>query len=83
MSSSETEMLTHEAIRDRMQEIARAEISKQRKRLNAFSPEQISAVEALLISTADEISYRVTEGIQKYSEVEQARYVSIWSAQAA
>ena len=83
MKSFGTDGLAHEDIRDRMQEIARAEITRQRNRLSAFSPEQLSALEALLISTADEISCRVTEGIQKYSEVERARYVSVWSAQAA
>ena len=83
MSSSETESVIHEDIRERIQEIARAEIMRQRRRLSALSPEQISAVEALLISTANEISSQVSEGIQKYSKVEQARYVSVWSVQAA
>ena len=83
MSSSETESVIHEDIRERIQEIARAEIMRQRRRLSALSPEQISTVEALLISTANEISIQVSEGIQKYSKVEQARYVSVWSVQAA
>lgn len=83
MGSGEIEALLHEDIRDRIQEIARAEITRQRRRLSAFSPEQISAVEALLISTANEISSQVSEGIQKYSKVEQARYISVWSVQAA
>ena len=83
MSSSETESVIHEDIRERIQEIARAEIMRQRRWLSALSPEQISAVEALLISTANEISSQVSEGIQKFSKVEQARYVSVWSVQAA
>jgi glutamyl-tRNA reductase len=83
MSSSEIEFFLQDDVRDRIQQIARAEITRQRKRLNAFSPDQISAVEAVLISTVNEISGQVTQRIRKYSEEEQIRFVSVWSAQAA
>jgi len=47
------------AIRRRFQDIARAEFQKQRKRLGVISAEQETAIEALLVSTANKISHRV------------------------
>ena len=41
------------------QDIARAEFRKQRKRLGALSAEQETAIEALLMSTVNQISDRV------------------------
>ena len=49
------------AIRRRFQDIARAEFRKQRKRLGVLSAEQETAIEALLISTVNQISDRVDQ----------------------
>jgi hypothetical protein len=46
-------------VRRRHQEIARAEFRKQRKRLGTLSIEQESAIEALLVSAANKLSYTV------------------------
>ena len=44
----------------RRQEIARAEFRKHRKRLGVLSAEQETAIEALLMSTVNMISHRVS-----------------------
>lgn len=66
-------------VRERMQEIARAEIQRQRRKMVSFTPEQVSAVEALLLATANEISGRVTERIQKYPEEIRSKYLDVWA----
>ncbi len=43
------------------QDIARAEFRKQRKRLGVLSAEQETAIEALLMSTVNQISDRVDQ----------------------
>lgn len=73
----------NEDIRERMQEIARAEIQRQRRKMNSFTPEQVSAVEALLLATANEISGRIAERIEKYPEEIRSKYLNVWAAQAA
>ncbi len=47
------------AVRGRFQDIARAEFRKQRKRLGVLNAEQEVAIEALLMSTVNQISHRV------------------------
>ena len=49
------------AIRRRFQDMARAEFRKQRKRLGVLSAEQETAIEALLMSTVNQISDRVDQ----------------------
>jgi hypothetical protein len=46
----------------------------------SFTPEQVSAVEALLLATANEISGRVTERIQKYPEEVRSKYLDVWAS---
>lgn len=70
-------------VRERIQEIALAEIERQRRKMGSFTPEQFSAVEALLLATANEISGRISERVQKYPEEIRAKYVNVWAAQAA
>jgi glutamyl-tRNA reductase len=45
------------ALRERLQEIARAEMARQRNRLGPLTPEQESAIEALLVSAVNKISH--------------------------
>lgn len=47
------------ALRQKMQDIARTELEKQRNRLGPLTPEQEEAIEALLISTVNKISHPV------------------------
>ena len=52
----------------RSQDIARAEFRKQRKRLGVLSAEQETAIEALLISTVNNISHRVLAQMRRLTE---------------
>ena len=45
------------ALRQKMQDIARAELSRQRSRLGSLTPEQEKAIESLLLSTVNKISH--------------------------
>jgi glutamyl-tRNA reductase len=47
------------ALRGKLQEIARSEMSRQRQRLGALTPEQERAIEALLMSTVNKISHPI------------------------
>jgi hypothetical protein len=66
-------------VRNRMQEIARAEIQRQRKRMDSFTPEQVTAVEALLVATANEISCRITERIERYPAELRTKCLQVWA----
>ncbi|HAF15695.1 MAG TPA: hypothetical protein DHU55_07785 [Blastocatellia bacterium] len=62
-----------------LQDIARSEMTRHRKHLASLTTEQQSAVEALLISTADLISHQVIDRIQSYPEAVRKKCVSVWS----
>ena len=47
------------ALRQKMQDIARSELERQRSRLGELTPEQQEAIEALLIATVNKISHPV------------------------
>ena len=70
-------------VRRSLQEIARAEITRHRRRLGPLTEEQQSAVEELLISTADQISGRLIQRLQKYPRDLRDQYLSVWSPQLA
>jgi hemolysin-activating ACP:hemolysin acyltransferase len=56
------------AIRRRFQHIAQAEFRKQRKRLGALSAEQETAIEALLMTTANKVSLRALAQMRRLIE---------------
>jgi glutamyl-tRNA reductase len=56
------------AVRRRFQDIARAEFRKQRKRLGVLSAEQEAAIEALLITTVNNISHRALAQMRRLIE---------------
>jgi len=66
------------AIQDQLQEIARAEMARQRRRLGQLSPEQEHAVEALLISTINKISNPVIEQMRRSFDEGQVERVNRW-----
>ena len=66
-------------VRRHLQDIARSEITRHRNRIASLTIEQQSAVEALLISTMDLISYQVVDGLQGFPEVVRKKCVSILS----
>jgi glutamyl-tRNA reductase len=56
------------AVRRRFQDIARAELRKQRKRLGVLSAEQETAIEALLITTANKVTHRAIVQMRRLTE---------------
>ena len=56
------------ALREKMQEVARAELLRQRKRLGALSAEQEAAIEALLLSTVNKISHPILNQMRRFYE---------------
>lgn len=70
-------------VRHTLQEIARAEIARHRRRLGKLTAEQQSAIEELLISTADQISGRLIQRLQDYPSDLRAKYLNVWNPQLA
>ena len=66
-------------VRSNLQEIARAEITRHRRRLGPLTEEQQSAIEELLISTADQISGRLIQ-FQKYPSELRAQCLNVWNS---
>jgi len=60
------------ALREKMQEVARAELLRQRKRLGALSTEQEAAIEALLLSTVNKISHPILNQIRRFYETTES-----------
>ena len=56
------------AMREKMQEVARAELARQRKRLGLLTPEQEAAIESLLISTVNKISHPIMNQMRRLYE---------------
>ena len=56
-------------IRRRFEDIARAEYRKQRKHLGVLSTEQETAIEALLMSTANKLSHRAVDHMRRLLEI--------------
>jgi glutamyl-tRNA reductase len=56
------------AMREKMQEVARAELARQRKRLGVLTPEQETAIESLLMSTVNKISHPIMNQMRRLYE---------------
>ena len=56
------------ALREKMQEVARAELARQRKRLGALTQDQETAIEALLMSTVNKISHPILNQMRRFYE---------------
>ena len=56
------------AMRDKFQEVARAEMARQRKRLGVLTAEQEIAIEALLLSTVNKISHPIIHQMRRFYE---------------
>ncbi|MGB7921917.1 MAG: glutamyl-tRNA reductase [Pyrinomonadaceae bacterium] len=66
------------ALRQKMQEIARAELQRQRSRLGELTPEQERAVEALLISTVNKISHPVIHRMRRSYDTGNEETLQAW-----
>jgi glutamyl-tRNA reductase len=58
------------AMRQNMQDVARAEMVRQRKRLGVLTKEQESAIEALLVSTVNKISHPIISQMRRFYEAD-------------
>jgi glutamyl-tRNA reductase len=56
------------ALRQNMQDVARAELAKQRKRLGVLTKDQEAAIEALLMSTVNKISHPIISQMRRFYE---------------
>jgi glutamyl-tRNA reductase len=66
------------ALRQKLQDIARSEMSRQRSRLGALTPEQEQAIAALLLSTVNKISHPVMSHMRRSYEVSDADTIKAW-----
>ena len=60
------------AMREKFQEVARAELARQRKRLGVLTKEQEAAIEALLVSTVNKISHPILNQMRRFYETSES-----------
>jgi len=56
------------ALREKLHEVARAELTRQRKKLGPLTKEQESAIESLLLSTVNKISHPILNQMRRFYE---------------
>ena len=59
------------ALREKLQDIARAEMARQRKRLGPLTNEQEAAIESLLMSTVNKISHPILNQMRRFYETSE------------
>src|SRR2546423_14999376 len=66
------------ALRQKLQEIARDELTRQRQRLGELTPEQERAIEALLLATANKISHPIVRRLKNSYDAGASEDVQTW-----
>lgn len=66
------------AMREKMREIARAELARQRQRLGELTPEQERAIESLLMSTVNKISHPIINRLKSSYYAGESESVREW-----
>jgi len=66
------------ALRNKLQDIARVELTRQRNRLGPLTPEQESAIEALLVSTVNKISHPLLSHMRRSYDASDAETIQAW-----
>ncbi|HLL73436.1 MAG TPA: glutamyl-tRNA reductase, partial [Pyrinomonadaceae bacterium] len=66
------------ALRQKLEEIARAELARQRTRLGQLTPEQERAVEALLMSTVNKISHPIINRLRHSNDTGEEENLKAW-----
>jgi len=66
------------ALRQKLQDIARLELTNQRNRLGQLTPEQERAVEALLVSTVNKISHPLLSHMRRSYDGSDAETIQAW-----
>ena len=65
------------ALRQNMQDVARAELERQRKRLGVLTKDQEVAIEALLMSTVNKISHPILNQMRRFYETGEPEAVEL------
>lgn len=66
------------ALRQKLQDIARSELGRQRGRLGQLSPEQENAIEALLLATVNKISHPVLSYVRRSYSASDNDSIQTW-----
>jgi glutamyl-tRNA reductase len=66
------------ALKEKLEEIARTELARQRTRLGALTPEQERAVEALLMSTVNKISHPIINRLRRSHDTGEEENLKAW-----
>ena len=66
------------ALRQKLQDIARSELTRQRNRLGTLTPEQEHAIEALLMATVNKISHPVLNHMRSSLETSDTDSIQAW-----
>ena len=66
------------ALKNKLQDMARAELTRQRNRLGPLTAEQETAVEALLVSTVNKISHPLLSHMRRSYESSDAEAIQAW-----
>ncbi|HEX8423204.1 MAG TPA: hypothetical protein VF634_07330, partial [Pyrinomonadaceae bacterium] len=66
------------ALKEKLEEIARAELARQRGRLGELTPEQERAVEALLMSTVNKISHPIINRLRRSHDTGEEENLKAW-----
>lgn len=65
-------------LRQTLQDVARAELTRQRNKLGTLTPEQERAIEALLLSTVNKISHPVLSHMRRSYDAGDAEAIQAW-----
>jgi glutamyl-tRNA reductase len=66
------------ALRQKLQDIARSELARQRQRLGELTPEQERAIESLLLSTVNKISHPIIHRLKSSYDAGENADVQTW-----
>ncbi len=66
------------ALRQKLQDIARLEMTRQRNRLGPLTPEQENAIESLLLSTVNKISHPVLSHLRRSYDTSDPDTIQAW-----
>lgn len=66
------------ALRNKLQDIAKTELTRQRNRLGALTPEQEAAVEGLLVSTVNKISHPLLSHLRRSYDASDVETIQAW-----
>jgi len=66
------------ALRQKLQEIAKLELARQRTRLGPLTKEQEAAIEALLVATVNKISHPVLSQLRRSYDASDADTIQAW-----